>query len=297
MLIAAVTQYEQLTGDEVDVEEAAIARAFKKLAGEELNALLPVIAEARANGLPVIGLLEEYRDTLQEVQGAASDDAVRILAGEGQLLPGDARHGTEDPRGRGREEPAHHPRRPESPSGSCGPSSRSGSEGEDLDGEGRGTRRPALFRDVLRAGAPYRAPGPRDRAAYLSPYTDLHRRRREAFSEAVEEIESLPEWASVPEGVAASVLRPLTSRACEQDGLPEGATVCPVCHATMGEMETELAALSELQVRGYRPRSGASGDDGTGRRRARAARRVLRRGARHAERRWRRRRSGCGKTC
>jgi hypothetical protein len=83
MLISAVRQFEQLTGDEVDAEEAAIARAFKRLAGEELNALLPVISEARANGLPVIGLLEEYRDTLQEIQNAASDDAVRILAGEG----------------------------------------------------------------------------------------------------------------------------------------------------------------------------------------------------------------------
>jgi hypothetical protein len=87
------------------------------------------------------------------------------------------------------------------------------------------------------------------RAAYVTPYTDLHRRRREAFSKAIEEVRGLPEWASVPEGAAASVLRPLTSRACERDGLPEGAAVCPVCHATMGEMESELAALPSYRSR------------------------------------------------
>jgi hypothetical protein len=85
------------------------------------------------------------------------------------------------------------------------------------------------------------------KAAYLSPYTDLHRKRLELFSKAIEEIRSFPEWALVPEGVAVSVLQPLTSRACEQDGLTEGATVCPVCHATMGEMEAELTALSKYK--------------------------------------------------
>ena len=82
-LISAVRQYEQLTGDDVDVEEGAISTAFKKLANEEMGRLYPAISEANANALPVKGLLYEYRDTLQAVQDAASDDAVRTLAGEG----------------------------------------------------------------------------------------------------------------------------------------------------------------------------------------------------------------------
>jgi hypothetical protein len=101
------------------------------------------------------------------------------------------------------------------------------------------------------------------KAAYLSPYSDLHGKRLEAFSKAIEEVESLPEWASVPEGVAASVLRPLTSRACGQDGLPEGATVCPVCHATIGEMESELAALPSYRSRVTARVLELAGDDGT----------------------------------
>ena len=72
-LINAVKQYEGLTGDEVDVEEGALSAAFKKLADEEMGLLLPVISDARANRLPVLDALEDYRNTLQVVRDAASD--------------------------------------------------------------------------------------------------------------------------------------------------------------------------------------------------------------------------------
>ncbi|NCC31234.1 MAG: BREX system P-loop protein BrxC, partial [Chloroflexia bacterium] len=85
-LIAAVRAYEELTGDEVDVEEGAIAAAFKKLATDEMTALLNVVADARANQMPGQSVLEEYRDLLTSVQTAASDDCVRMLAGEGRTF-------------------------------------------------------------------------------------------------------------------------------------------------------------------------------------------------------------------
>jgi hypothetical protein len=43
---------EDLTGEEVDVEEGAIATAFKKVAAEELEKLYPLKATAEANRLP-----------------------------------------------------------------------------------------------------------------------------------------------------------------------------------------------------------------------------------------------------
>lgn len=244
----ATIQYEQLTGDEVDVEEAAIARAFKKLAGEELNALLPVISEARANNLPVIGLLEEHRDTLQEVQSAASDDAVRILAGEGNSFR-ETRDRVRKVREAVSAENLRAIRDARSATGELWPTLQDRPEGEDL------TEKAAELDSLLSSETFYEhVPqigllAREIKAAYLSPYTDLHRKRLEAFSKAIEEIKGLSEWALVPEGVAVSVLRPLTSRTCEQDGLPEGAAVCPVCHATMGEIEAELAALSSYRSR------------------------------------------------
>src|SRR6266436_4783965 len=74
------------TGEEVDVEESAIASALKKTAESELGRLLPAIATAKANDLAVIETLEEYRETLNGIVSSASDDCVKILAGEGKSL-------------------------------------------------------------------------------------------------------------------------------------------------------------------------------------------------------------------
>jgi hypothetical protein len=59
-LTQAVQQLEDLTGEEVDVEEGAIAAAFKKVAAEELEKLYPLKALAEAHQLPVLNLLTEY---------------------------------------------------------------------------------------------------------------------------------------------------------------------------------------------------------------------------------------------
>ena len=85
-LTDAVKHYEALTGVEVDVEESAISDAFKKLAGEEIGSLVPLEARLSANRLPPPEVLASYRASLQTVQNSASDDVVRILAGEGKSI-------------------------------------------------------------------------------------------------------------------------------------------------------------------------------------------------------------------
>jgi hypothetical protein len=83
--------------------------------------------------------------------------------------------------------------------------------------------------------------------AYRSLYDKSHENRRAVFSQAVEELQTRPEWTSVPQELAPSVLHPLTSRACERPGLPDGETVCPDCRATIGQMETDLVALYRIK--------------------------------------------------
>ena len=71
-LTQAVQQLEDLTGDEVDVEERAIATAFKKVAAEELEKLYPLKATAEAHRLPIQSMLSEYQQTLAGIQSSAS---------------------------------------------------------------------------------------------------------------------------------------------------------------------------------------------------------------------------------
>jgi hypothetical protein len=83
-LTQAVQQLEDLTGEEVDVEEGAIATAFKKVAAEELEKLYPLKATAEAHRLPILSMLSEYQQTLAGIQSSASDDCVRILTENGK---------------------------------------------------------------------------------------------------------------------------------------------------------------------------------------------------------------------
>jgi hypothetical protein len=86
MLTQAVQQLEDLTGEEVDVEEGAIAAAFKKVAAEELEKLHPLSALAEAHHLPIVPLLADYKQTLVEIGASTSDDCARILAETGAIF-------------------------------------------------------------------------------------------------------------------------------------------------------------------------------------------------------------------
>src|SRR5256714_9393883 len=74
LVTQAVQQLEDLIGEEVDVEEGAIATAFKKIAAEELEKLYPLKALAEAHHLPVVPLFSEYQQTLTGIGASTSDD-------------------------------------------------------------------------------------------------------------------------------------------------------------------------------------------------------------------------------
>ncbi len=82
----AVENYEELTGDTVDMEKNAIAEVLKQLANEELQLLLRVEERVKANSLPATEQLQDYRNTLTEIQNGTADDCIQILAGEGVSL-------------------------------------------------------------------------------------------------------------------------------------------------------------------------------------------------------------------
>src|SRR5208283_2103537 len=83
-LTQAVQQLEDLTGEEVDVEEGAIATAFKKVAAEELEKLYPLKATAEAQRLPILPLLSEYQQPLMGIQSSASVDCDPTLTENGE---------------------------------------------------------------------------------------------------------------------------------------------------------------------------------------------------------------------
>jgi hypothetical protein len=261
-LIAAVKNYEELTGDEVDVEEGAIAVAFKQLASSEMNDLLPVIATVRANNLPVEETLEEYRQTLLSVQSAASDDCVRILAGEGTSFKA-LRDQVRRIRDAVSEKNLALVRRARSTMSEIVPVLGDPS----VEVEADAVSAADALTDALNSGAfleqlvPIAQLTEQVRDAYKRLYEAQHERRHECFRLAIEDIKGRPDWGLLTDDVRESLLTPLSSRQCvgptkddqgmvvyRPDVLPGDAVQCVHCHATLSQMKSDIAALPALKA-------------------------------------------------
>lgn len=255
-LIAAVRSYEELTGDEVDVEEGAIAAAFKKLAADELTALLNVVADARANQAPGQGVLEEYRELLISVQSAASDDCVRMLAGEGLTFKAlrarvrsirDALKPAQlDLLRRARE--AVQVRWPELRERLVDP-----------DQLRALTDSATMLHDFVAADDFYLHLDQIGRLihqiveAYQQVYLDRHAERARAFARAIESLVNREEWGVVDEETRKIMLRPFLVRQCLDPAaaqmvelLPNGVERCVRCGATISQIESDTTAAETL---------------------------------------------------
>ncbi len=266
-LTDAVSAFEDLTGDEVDVEEGAIAAAFKKFADDELRGVLPVIAVIGANRLPGLATLQDYQKTLEGVQAAASDDSVLILAGEGTVLK--ETRGTAH---RMQEAVSEHNLAMLTQARTVRDVVWSAlvarPEGADLADEA------ARLDELTRADTfyaqlkPIEALSRKILSTYETTYRALHEQRHKGFQAAADEAQAQATWLGVKvfqvaddeieareEGMRAldevykQAISPLTTRACvPDDPLKGGGIVCPHCQATVSQMESDLAALSSLQA-------------------------------------------------
>lgn len=254
-LVNAAKRYEEITGEEVDVDEAAIAQAFQKLAQAELNALLPVDAVARANNIPVLDILEEYQSTLKAILQGASDDLVNMLEGEGESFKKLRSHvqgirGATEPAGIKRLQRAR-----------MAATQMAGLLIE------RGVNAGVVeARDLLEArladGSYYQMTAEVDQAiqtienTYAQTYSTIHQERAKVFREAIDQVKGSPDWVALEPEIQNTILAPLMNRYCDwSDGgalvdtlqLPTGMLVCDLCKATIPQMESDIAAANGLK--------------------------------------------------
>ena len=254
-LIAAVRTYEELTGDEVDVEEGAIAAAFKKLATDEMTALLPIIAEARANQVPGHATLEEYRDLLTGVQAAASDDGVRMLSGEGRTFKA-LRDRVRSMREALKPAQLDLLRRARAAVNALWPELR----GRLID--------PDQLRDLADNADKLSGLVAADEfylhleqidgltgqigAAYRQIYLARHAERAHVFAQASASLASREEWGAVDEATREDLLQPFRVRQCLDPAadpvelLPNSAERCVRCSATLSQIESDTTAVETL---------------------------------------------------
>ena len=245
-LVKAARRFEELTGEEVDVEESAIAQAFQKLARAELTALLPVEATVHAYTIPVGAVLGEYHTTLETVLNSASDDCVNMLAGEGETFRELRKRAAAiakatDEKGLARL------RRLRAAVQQVWPQLQTEAE------DGALAEAAALLAARLADGSYFEAPKELDdsarvlETAYRELYTERHGQRMTAFIQALDDVKAQPNWVVVPEAMQATILKPLADRAGHEVDLKKDGLTCAVCGASLAEMASDLSAVTRLR--------------------------------------------------
>lgn len=245
-LVSAARRFEDLTGEEVDVEESAIAQAFQKFARQDLEKLLPVEATARAYAIPVGPLLHEYHVTLDTVLNSASDDCVNMLAGEGESIADLRRRAkaiekATDDKGLARLARLRVAVQQVWPQLST--------EAEDGDLAEAASEIEARLRDASYLEKPKEMDAAAQRllTAYRARYEALHEARKETFGQAIDEVRGQANWLAVPEAMQPILLKPLTDRAGHALDFGQEDVVCKVCRASLAVMASDIAAAPGLR--------------------------------------------------
>jgi len=248
-LTQAARNYEEITGSEVDVEENAIAQAFQKLAHDDRERLLPVVANMKAYRLPGLESIVEHQQTVDSVLEMAADDCVMTLAGEGKSYQ-EARIAAS--------------RLAESLTGSSldlirrarrvlatqWPILQSRGDGEELADWATQLQEHLAAEDFYARLEGIRQATEAITTKYRQRYLELHHRRSQVYDEAINAIKGQPEWSLVfPEADTnpdqqQALLGPLQSRVLDKPDLSDDATVCQKCHATIAEMQSDIDAIS-----------------------------------------------------
>lgn len=252
LLAAAARHYEEITGSEVDIEESAIAEAFKKLAADDREMLVPLVERMRMARLPGLDHLKEFGHSVEGVLEMSADDCVRTLAGEGVSYR-EARTRIERLKGALSQDNlnllsmaqqalgvpyqtlAAHDAGIEVEEAVSALRQAIGSEYfyEHLSAIGKST---LLIRDT-----------------YQQLYESVHKERCEVYDEAINDVRGIPEWAQL-DGASEAILEqrkrliaPLEAKACHKLALGSS-NVCKACGASVSQMESEISAVQSLKI-------------------------------------------------
>jgi len=255
MLTDAARHFEEITGAEADIEEGAPAQAFQRLAADDREMLLPLVAKVRAARLPGAQGLAEFQETIEGILVMPTDDCVKTLAGEGKSYQ-DARSRAPRMNDVLTEEnlrllysarrilegewPVIKERIPTEEMTKAVVGLTGALESEQF----------YEHLDVIRHTAESL------HNSYLDLYDRFHRQRFDAYAKALDEIKGLPEWAQVAGWVNSaedSVVRQerqrrfdaipgcLSAKICEKPDLADDAHVCSHCRATIAQIESDTA--------------------------------------------------------
>jgi hypothetical protein len=241
LLTRAAKYYEELTGAEVDVEEIPIAEAFKSYCQSEMQTVIPLEAEARANGVAVLDLLRDYHSSLEEASNSSSDDCVRILAGQGTSFK-DWKEKLQKIKEILQPTNLELLKWARKALTQMWPIFKERKADDELAGYVAELEETIKADDFYNYLPEIRRLTEKITRAYHLIYEEIHDKRSETYRAALDELKGMPEWMEVLEEAKEPLVRHLKKYICPESLLDESSLYCGNCQASIDLMEADLDA-------------------------------------------------------
>jgi len=229
----------------VDVEKNAIAMAAKEYAESEIKEIvIPALEKAKAWKLPVVPILEEYQESLTNIQSGSADDCVNVLA-SGAISLKDTRERVRKVATCLNNDGLAIIEQARVAAGEMTRQLESHGETE-IAAKGKHLLELLQSETFFENMSEIRATVQEIVATYRKLYNDIHADRAKQFQDAIERVKNSREWEQVPELMREQVLSPLTSRACQEADLQELGLTCNACHASISQMKSDIEALGGI---------------------------------------------------
>ena len=251
VLARAARMYEELTGKDVNIEEGAIAQAFKLLASEDREKLIPLCARLNALHLPGAEAVANQLKWVEGILDSPADECVKTLAFEGKAYA-EGRRQAEELRRYVTDDNVEIYKIGLRILEEQWPLLEARVTDETLSSAADKLRDILRSEDCFQRLEELKAASQTLDAAYRQIYATKLEQRSKCYTEALEMIKGRPEWLAVsqsediPADQKEAVLFPLTSRISTEMDLPYGATVCRRTGATLSQMESEIEGVSAV---------------------------------------------------
>jgi len=251
VLAAAARMYQDLTGKDVNIEEGAIAQAFKSLVAEDQQKLVPLYARLSALKLPGADTVYSQLNWIEGILNSPPDECVKTLAFEGKAYE-EGRRRAEQLIKIVTDENTDIYKKALEILGNQWPLLKERSADETLESTAVKLNTLLSSEDWFYHLDEIKIASQTLDTAYRHLYATKLEQRTKLYAEALDMIKGRPEWLAVsqndeiPPDQIKSVLYPLTSRIVSDMDLPFGATVCRRAGASLSQIETEIDSVSAI---------------------------------------------------
>jgi hypothetical protein len=243
-LVGAARAFQEIFGEEVDIEENAISAALKVRIQAEYEAALSLKPKLEAYGLPGAEEVEELYSTLRSLIDAPADDAVKTFGAGARTIREAIAKGK---RIAGALSPGNLAvlRDAQRAIGVLWLSLR-GRNTDPLVVQAADRLTGALASDTFCDRIPQIAADVESvERAYKDMYSAIWERRRQAYQELVSALTGRPEWTELPPAAREEILGPIRIRSGESEELPRQKVHL---HPSVDQMETDLLAVERLRL-------------------------------------------------